>query len=89
MIYQWFAGDNGSSPKSKSDRETKDGNGKGSTRKQSELPSKMTKNSLEKFRKAIKEFKKGKYILLAGNMPTGIKKLGGNIYSPIDVCIRL
>lgn len=33
----------------------------------------MTKNSLEKFRKAIKEFKKGKYILLAGNMPTGIK----------------
>lgn len=75
MIYQWFAGDNGSSPKSKPDRETKDGNGKGSTRKQSELPSEMTKNSLEKFRKAIKEFKKGKYILLAGNMPTGIKNL--------------
>lgn len=75
MIYQWFAGDNGSSTKSKSDRETKDRNGRGSTRKQSESPSEMTKNPLEIFRKAIKEFKKGKYILLAGNIPTGIKNL--------------
>lgn len=75
MIYQWFAGDNGSPTKSKPNRETKDGNGKGSIRKQSESPSEMTKNSLEIFRKAIKEFKKGKYILLTGNMPTGIKNL--------------
>lgn len=75
MIYQWFAGDNGSSTKSKPDRETKDRNGRGSTRKQSESPSEMTKNPLEIFRKAIKEFKKGKYILLAGNIPTGIKNL--------------
>lgn len=75
MIYQWFAGDNGSSTKSKPDRETKDRNGRGSTRKQSESPSEMTKNPLEIFRKPNKEFKKGKYILLAGNIPTGIKNL--------------
>lgn len=35
----------------------------------------MIKNFLEKFRKVIKEFKKGKYIFLVGNMLMGIKNL--------------
>lgn len=83
MIYQWFAGDNGSSSNSSkptSDREIKEENGKSTSitdeaRKGSETPLDMTKSAIEIFRGVIKEFLKGKYILLAGNMPKGINNL--------------
>lgn len=83
MIYQWFAGDNGSSSTSSKptpDREIKEGNGKSicitnEGRKGSETSLDMTKSALEIFRSVIKEFQKGKYILLAGNMPKGINNL--------------
>lgn len=83
MIYQWFAGDNGSSSTSSKptpDRKIREENKKSTSitdeaRKGSDTPLDMTKSALEIFRSVIKEFLKGKYILLAGNMPKGINNL--------------
>ena len=79
MIYQWFAGNvnNGSTKKQRTKSESRDGheisNMSLSASKDSKVE--MKKEPIEIFRSVVKEFRKGKYILMAGNMPTGISNL--------------
>ncbi|XP_078309387.1 uncharacterized protein LOC144617832 isoform X2 [Crassostrea virginica] len=83
MIYQWFAGnrDNGSTTKQITKSETRVGHEISSSSANMLLPVsndskvEMKKEPLEIFRNVVKEFRKGKYILLAGNVPTGINNL--------------
>lgn len=77
MIYKWFNGD-GSPSKSNSEsctepRNITEFNNDGTIHP--ELKSDTPKSPLEMFRSSIKDFRKGKYVLLAGNMPTWINNL--------------
>lgn len=74
-IYKWFAGDDSAS-NTKPDTETRnDKDFNDDDMIHSGLTMGFPKTPLEMFRKSIRNFRKGKYVLLAGNMHTTINNL--------------